>query len=46
MRPAPHGLWVEWNDYLAIKLENELLKSQVAYLDTKLDEELDKGVQS
>ena len=46
MRPAPHGLWIEWNDYLAIMLENELLKNQIAYLDKKLDEELDKGVQS
>jgi hypothetical protein len=41
-----NGNYVEWRDYAWLLLEVERLKNNIAYLDKKLDEELDKGVQS
>jgi hypothetical protein len=38
---AEQGKYVEYEDYAILKSEVERLKNNIAYLDTKLDEELD-----
>ena len=40
MLRSPDGNWVPYADYAFLKAEVERLKNNVAYLDTKLDEEL------
>jgi hypothetical protein len=40
LAPDPKGNWVKWEDYAYLKGENERLKNNIAYLDTKLDEAL------
>lgn len=47
MFQCPDGLFVKYADYARLKAEVERLKNNCAYLDQKLDEELDKrGKQS
>lgn len=41
-----NGQYVEWRDYQWLLSEVNRLKNNIAYLDKKLDDELDKGVQS
>lgn len=45
MRPAPHGLWVEWDAYLLLKTENERLKNNitVGIVDNSKLEYMNKG---
>jgi len=46
MQSDENGQYVEWRDYQWLLSEVNRLKNNIAYLDKKLDDELDKGVQS
>ena len=46
MQSHEEGQYVEWRDYAWLLTEVNRLKNNIAYLDQKLDDELDRGVQS